>query len=220
MTRYHTLFFDLDDTLYHRSSGLWNVIGERINTFMIERLEIPEQLVSQVRDEYLRSYGTTLNGLIINHQIDPHEYLDFVHNVQIDAYLHPNPALQRMLADLHPKKVIFTNASADHAERVLKRLGVDIYFDQIIDILALEFHNKPLPQAYERALLLAQVTDPSACLLIDDRVENLLPGTAIGMTTVQVGDREGHPKVDFRIKQITDLLDFFPGINQNSDYEN
>ncbi|NIS79444.1 MAG: pyrimidine 5'-nucleotidase [Anaerolineales bacterium] len=220
MGRYCTLFFDLDDTLYPRSSGLWNAIGERINSFMIDRLEIPEENVSPIRDEYLRTYGTTLNGLVANYQIDPFEYLTFVHDVQIEDYLHPDPVMQRMLASLHPSRIIFTNASVSYAMRVLKRLGVDPYIDQIIDIIALDFHNKPLPQAYERALDLAQESDPKACMLIDDRVDNLLPAAALGMTTVLVGDRGGHPGVDFHIERITELLDKVPGINQNPDFRN
>ncbi len=207
MTPIHTIFFDLDDTLYPNTNGLWEAIGKRINSFMISRLDIPEQRVSFIRDEYLHSFGTTLNGLIANHQVDPQEYLAYVHDVPLEEYLHPDPDLQQMLAQIPQRKIIFTNSNSAHANRVLSVLGVESYIDLILDIVALEFINKPKPQAYTRALEITKAGDAQNCLFLDDRVENLLPAAELGMKTALVGNKTKPAAVDYHLAHITDLLE-------------
>jgi putative hydrolase of the HAD superfamily len=212
MRPYQTLFLDLDETLYPSSNGLWQAIGERINIYMHQRLAIPAERVLELRGEYFRAYGTTLNGLMANHNIDPYDYLAFVHDVPLDALLMPDPALSAMLTKLRQKRVIFTNASSDYARRVLRRLGVEDKIDLIIDIVALEFQNKPRLAAYQKALILAEEDDPHACLLADDRVTNLLPAAEMGMTTVLVGENEDDPQIDFHINSISQLAAAVPGL--------
>jgi putative hydrolase of the HAD superfamily len=214
MQNYNVLFFDMDDTLYPSSNGLWEAIGQRINTFMTERLSIPAMEVIALRDHYLQSFGTTLNGLIENHHVDPQEYLAYVHDIPIESFLDPDFELRTMLKELHQKKVIFTNASSDHVRRVLQRLGVDDLFDQVIDIIALEFSNKPKPAAYQKALAFTSAVDPSACLLAEDRIDNLLPAGALGMTTVLVGERSSGNQADYQIQTITDLTRVVPGLSE------
>ncbi len=204
-SNFRILFLDLDETLYPSDNGLWEAIGNRILTFMMQKLDIAKDTAAGLRDEYFHSYGTTLNGLRINFQIDPHEYLTFVHDVPIHDFLQPDPGLFDMLAKLPQKRVVFTNASRDHAERVLGRLGVINEIDQVIDIIALEFENKPKPSAYVRALALAGERDPKACILVDDRVQNLLPAGRMGMTTVLVGEDQSNPDINFTISNISEL---------------
>jgi len=116
-----TLLFDLDDTLYHPSSGVWQAIGERINRFMAERVGIPAERVAALREQYFVTFGTTLNGLRANHGVDPEEYLAFVHDIPLDRLLAEDLQLQGMLALLPQRKVIFSNADRAHAQRVLQR---------------------------------------------------------------------------------------------------
>jgi putative hydrolase of the HAD superfamily len=212
MRSYRTLFLDLDETLYPSSNGVWQAIAERIHNYLHQRLAIPADQVMELRMKYFRAYGTTLNGLMANHDIDPFDYLAFVHDVPLDALLKPDPALSTMLAGLRQKRVIFTNASRDYAHRVLRRLGIEHEIDLIVDIIALEFQNKPRPVAYQKALRLAGEDDPHACLLVDDRVANLLPAADMGMTTVLVGDKESDPQIDFHISQISQLAATVPGL--------
>jgi pyrimidine and pyridine-specific 5'-nucleotidase len=110
--------------------------------------------------------------------------------------------------------VVFTNAHQEHAQRVLRRLGVLKQIDQILDITALNFENKPKPIAYKRALALAGETEPELCVLVDDRTPNLIPGKVIGMTTVLVGDKQPHNSVDYHLQQITELIKIVPGLDQ------
>lgn len=219
MTLFSTLFFDLDDTLYPSASGLWEAIGLRINAFMTDRLGIPANKVIQIRDQFLQQYGTTLNGLISNYQVDPFEYLSYVHDVQMESFLEPDPELKSMLAGLPQKRVIYTNASEDHANQVLELLGIQSCIDQIIDIVALEFINKPRPESYERALSLCAVDEPGTCVLVDDRAVNLLPASLLGMTTVLVGGGDHHPGVDYQITTITDLVSTLPALRAQSEDE-
>ncbi len=207
MTTIHTIFFDLDDTLYPNTNGLWEAIGERINAFMIQRLNIPEQHVSEIRDGYLHSYGTTLNGLIANHQINPQDYLEYVHEVPLEDFLHPDPDLQKMLAQIQQRKIVFTNSNTGHAKRVLNILGIESNIETIIDIVALDFINKPKPQSYTRAMEITKTSNPGNCLILDDRVDNLLPAVTLGMKTVLVGNKAKPANVDYHLQCVTDLLD-------------
>lgn len=210
MSSITTLFLDLDDTLYPNSSGIWQMIRKRIQLFLLEKLNITPDEAAALRIEYLEKYGTTLNGLVRHHQIEAEEYLSFVHDVPVEEQLPPNPALQEMLSDIHLKRVIFTNSSSEHAERVIQRLGIHEQIDQVIDIRALEFVNKPEPGAYQRALALAGEPESTNAMLVDDRIENIRTAASLGMKTVFVGEILNDPAVDFQIIQITDLLSAVP----------
>jgi putative hydrolase of the HAD superfamily len=196
--------------LYPSSSGLWDAIGERINLFLLNRLALDPATVSQVRDRYLTEYGTTLNGLMAEHHIDPYDYLFFVHEVPLEEMLQPDPELQAMLDRLTQKRVIFTNSYLPHVERVVRRLGVEDQIDQVVDIVALDFVNKPKEEAYRRALELSGESDPAACVIVDDRALNLEPAVSMGMRPVLVDERgksaDGVPK----IRRITQLVDVVP----------
>ena len=216
MSNYRVLFLDLDDTLYPNTCGLWKAIGDRIIDFMTDRLDISTNKADELRKEYFLAYGTTLNGLRIHHNVDPLDYLDFVHDVPIDAYIQPNPELHQMLSKIAAKRVIFTNASRDHVERVTHRLGIEKQIDQVIDIIALDYHNKPKPSAYSRALSITGEKDPTVCVLVDDRSRNLIPGREMGMTTILVGDQEHDPHIDFHIDLITQLTLTVPGLDHGT----
>lgn len=184
------LLFDLDETLYSPQTGLWPVIGERIVSYIHERLAVPWEEARALRFRYAQQYGVTLAGLLRERQVDPDDYLEYVHRLPLDQYLAPDPALNAMLARLPLPKAVLTNASADHARRVLEQLGVARHFDQIIDIKALNYINKPQPEAYRRALTLLGASGPE-CVFIDDLARNLAAAHDLGLITVWV-----HPPAD------------------------
>jgi len=208
MLRY--VLFDLDNTLYPPSSGLWEQIGHRINLYMMERVGIPAEEVSATRVEYLNAFGTTLNALRHYYRVDPDDFLEFVHDLPLSRYLERDPELDAMLARMELGKVVFTNSDRPHAERVLAQLGIGGHFEKIIDIRALAFVNKPEQGAYERVLQIIPA-QPSECVFVEDSLVNLLPARKMGMTTVLV--REGAPAAgaDYQIARITDL-DRVPGL--------
>ena len=216
MKNYSTLFLDLDETLYPHSNGLWEKIGERITLFMVSRLNINEENAQDLRARYLSEYGTTLNGLRANHAIDPDVYMEFVHDVPIHDHIEPAPHLRQMLASIRIKKIIFTNSHDAHVKRVLNALDVSDQIDDIIDIYALNFINKPRPEAYAQALKIAHYPDTKTCILADDRSVNLIPAAELGMTTVLVGGNESDPAITHRIDEITDLVECIPELADTS----
>ena len=200
--------FDLDNTLYPKSCGLWQEIGNRINRYMTERLGIHEREVSERRDQFLKAFGTTLNALRHYYSVDPDEFLAFVHDIPLGRYLQYDPALDSMLERLKLRKIIFTNADAQHARRVLSRLGLMRHFESIIDIHLLEFVNKPDPRAYMKALEFVPAR-PEECVLIKDSLANIIPARHLGMTTVLVGGGPDSNGANYRIERITDLEEIF-----------
>lgn len=199
------LFVDLDDTLYPRDNGVWQAISRRIQAYLVERIGLKPQEAERLRKTYLDQFGTTLNGLRAYYDIDPYDYLEFVHLVNLDSLLQPDPRLRRVLQDVPQRKVIFTNASRQHADRVLSLLGVEDLFDSIIDITALEFVNKPDIDAYQRALQLSGHPEPRHCILVDDRAANLMPAAQLGFTTILVGSQDGSSEIDYQINSIYDV---------------
>ena len=216
MARFRTLLLDLDDTVYPADTGLWEAIGERINRFIVEALGIDPVQASALRQQYFQRYGTSLNGLLLHHGIDPFAYLRFVHDLPLEKYLKPDPELRRMLGRLSVPAVIFTNADAAHATRVLRLLGVVDQIKQIVDIVALEWVNKPGPEAYRRAMALCGVDDASAYLVVDDQMRNLFPAAALGMGTVLVGNSAPVDGIDACLASASELLETYPELQRLS----
>jgi len=205
------ILFDLDDTLYPRNSGIMGQIREQILAYMHTRLDLTPEEADELRRHYLHTYGTTMRGLQIHHQIEPEEYLDFVHDIPLHDYIRPNPDLDRALASLPQQKVVFTNASREHARRVLDVLGVGHHFDRIVDVRDVDFESKPRLTAYHRVCELLDLR-PEECVLVEDNVRNLRPAKELGMTTVLVGedDEDTAGAVDYTIahvKEIATVLD-------------
>jgi putative hydrolase of the HAD superfamily len=199
--------FDLDDTLYPASCGLWPVLVMRMEQYMVERLGIAAQSVSEMRRRYMAGFGSTLNGLRREYNIDAIEYLAFVHDVPLEQFIQPQPRLSEMLGRLPVEKVIFTNADSPHARRVLATLGVAEHFPLIVDVHSMDFFNKPDPRAYQQVLALTGAR-PDECIFADDRLANLLPASELGMKTVLVKDgATGSPPagIDFQISTILEI---------------
>ncbi len=180
------LFFDLDDTLYDHGSGVWEAIRDRMNTFLQEHLQLSREDAISLRQEYYITYGTTLKGLLIEHDIDVNAYLSYVHDVPLSKYIKPDPQIAAMLSSIDYAKFIFTNADEAHAKRVLDYLGITNLFQSLIDIRALKFHCKPDPYAYQLAMGLAGVSEPVNCVLIDDSPRNIHAAHNFGFLTVLV----------------------------------
>ena len=210
-SRFRFLLCDLDDTLYPRSSGLMQAVGRLIRRYMIERLDLTPAEAERLKRRYYEQYGTTMRGLILHHKVEPEDYLAYVHNLPLERFIRPNPALDEMLARIPLRKAVFTNASREHADDVLQILGVSHHFERIIDIRDFGFNSKPHRMAYRRMLALLD-TRPDECILVDDAVHNLVPAKRMGMGTVLVGGDSspvGSPEdePDLRIADILHLAE-------------
>ena len=185
--RFTTLFFDLDDTLYPSSTGLWIAIKERMILYMRERMSIPENDVPVLREQYFKMYGTTLRGLQARHNVDAQDYLAFVHDLPLKDYLRPNPTQREIIASLPGRKLIFTNADVPHARRVLAALQLDDLFDGIVDVNAVAPYCKPMPESFAIAQEIANEPDPRKCVIIDDLPRTTRAALNAGMASLLYG---------------------------------
>jgi putative hydrolase of the HAD superfamily len=176
-----TWIFDLDNTLYPASCGLFPQVQQRMNEYICTRLAVSEEQAAELRRTYFREHGTTMNGLMKVHNIDPHDFLAFVHDVDL-ACVPPDPALVAALGQLNGRKIVHTNGSVPHAERLLDHLGLSPAFSGIIDIVAADFEPKPALVGY-RLLLRRHSVRPETALMVEDMARNLAPAAELGMTT-------------------------------------
>lgn len=201
-----SILFDLDNTLYPKTVGIFEMVVDRIRNYMEDRLGFEKNLARELRQEYLRKYGSTLRGLMIQQKIDPEDYLTYVHDVGTEEKLSPNPALAELLESIPFDKAIFTSAHLPHAQKVLRCLGVQKYFSHIFDITFTRYIPKPNPEPYGQILEHLGM-DGRHCMMIEDLPANLLPAKKLGMTTVLVGQSADGTDgfVDYQIEDILEL---------------
>ena len=193
--------FDLDETMYPRSAGVMQAIGQRITLYLEQFMGLTTDEALALRRKHVVDYGTTLRGLQIENSIDSDQYMEFVHDVPVEDLVHFDPRLDRALESIDAQKIIFTNASREHAERVLAALGMRRHFARIIDVRDADWVCKPHREAYVRLLALLDLPAPR-CLLVEDNVRNLRPAAAMGLTTVLVDAAGDGDAVDFVIDEI------------------
>jgi putative hydrolase of the HAD superfamily len=173
--------FDLDNTLYPASCRLFDQVQQRMNEFICDRLNLSPEAAAELRRSYFREHGTTMNGLMTVNRIDPHEFLAFVHEIDLTC-VPPDPGLVAALGQLRGRKIVHTNGSVRHAERLLDHLGVSDSFCGIVDIVAADFDPKPALTGY-RLLLQRHAVEPSTAIMVEDIARNLAPAAELGMTT-------------------------------------
>jgi putative hydrolase of the HAD superfamily len=205
-----TWIFDLDLTLYRPEANIMAQVRDRIALYVEQYFEISSEQAHQVRQNYYQQYGTTLGGLMAEHNIEPHGYLDFVHDVDMTK-LHPAPELRAAIEGLPGRKLIFTNADAPYAKRVLAKLELDGVFEDIFDIHRMDHVPKPALPSYH-ALCQELSIDPCRALFVEDSAHNLVPAKAIGMTTIwvnndsQAASSGNEIHIDHEISDVTEWL--------------
>ncbi|MGB0682686.1 MAG: pyrimidine 5'-nucleotidase [Magnetovibrionaceae bacterium] len=180
----HTWVFDLDNTLYDARCNLFHQIDIRMRGFIEDFLGLGPDEAFRIQKTYFREYGTTLRGLMDRHGLEPERFLDHVHDIDLGV-VEPNPALDRHLDTLPGRKVIFTNASAGHAERVTKKLGINRHFEGCLDIVGTGYLPKPQARTYD-ILIDRFGIEPEGAVMVEDMARNLSPAKALGMTTLWV----------------------------------
>jgi putative hydrolase of the HAD superfamily len=203
--RFTTIFFDLDDTLYPSSAGLWNAIKNRMTDYMRERMNIPAAEIPVLREKYYLQYGTTLHGLQRHHQIDVDDYLAYVHDIPVGGYLTPDPVQRAILASLPTRNLIFTNADIHHAERVLAALNLRDLFSAIVDVNTVAPYCKPMPESFAIAMKSAGETDPSCCVMIDDLAHTTRAAKSAGIFSIIFGGRAINGDADASLSDWNEL---------------
>jgi putative hydrolase of the HAD superfamily len=179
-----TWVFDLDNTLYPASCGLFDQIDRRICEYVSVLLKVDLAEARRMQKEYFYQYGTTLHGLMTRHKASPGEFLDYVHDID-HSPVPANPALDEALHALPGRKLIFTNGTVAHAEKVLARLGVTHHFGDIFDIVHSDYIPKPDIGPYRKFIGQFGLRARTAAMF-EDIARNLKPPHDLGMTTVLV----------------------------------
>ena len=185
LTHIDTWLFDLDHTLYPSTVPVLRLIEGRIRDYMVRLTGLPADEAWAVQRGYLADYGGAVAGLVKHYGIEPHAFLAEVHDVPVDS-LSADLELRHALARLPGRRLIFTNGSARHAERVLERLAIADLFEAVFHTEAANMIMKPDPRAFT-ALIAAHAIDPQTTAFFEDRAVNLEPAAKLGMTTILVG---------------------------------
>jgi len=176
--------FDLDNTLYRADSRIFDQIDARMAAYVGRLLSVGPDEAKRIQKAYYREHGTTLNGLIRLHAVDPEDFLDCVHDIDLES-LTPDPALNAALDRLPGRRFVFTNGCRRHAARVLGRIGLSGHIDEVWDIRTTAFTPKPFDAAYASVVEQAKLS-PARAAMFDDLKRNLVPAQALGMTTVWI----------------------------------
>jgi len=203
----HTLFLDLDNTLYSKSSGLMDAIRDRIISYMSNIMQMSDKQIAEVRTYSLKKYGTTLIGLMELYGIDKHHYLDYVHDLDLNDFLVKEKTVIETLKTLPQRKVIFSNADSGHIQRVLDFLEISQFFDCIIDVHVLMPNVKPQPEAFQKALKAAGLSSWEGCVFIDDYLPNVQAAEKLGLFSVLM-DETSMQEYPRRISSIESIKDF------------
>jgi putative hydrolase of the HAD superfamily len=181
--------FDLDNTLYPPGSDLWPKIDARITMFLAEMFGLDGMSSRALQKYYYQRYGTTLRGLMAEHEMGADEFLAFVHDIDRSSLL-PNHNLASAITALPGRKLILTNGSRQHAIDTAKALGIDKMFEDIFDIVASNLVPKPAAEAYERFFDKHGV-DPKNAAMFEDIAHNLEVPHARGMRTTLIVPKAG-----------------------------
>ncbi len=186
--------FDLDNTLYASEINLFAEIDIRMRDYIAAFLGLSGDDAFRIQKQYFREFGTSLCGLMQVHGMAPGPFLDHVHDIDL-ACLPADPELDAALAALPGRKVIYTNASAGHAERVAARLEISHHFDGIFGIAEADYAPKPDPLPYN-TLVDRFGLRPHRTVMVEDTLRNLAPAAALGMTTVWIRTGSDHGRFD------------------------
>jgi len=199
--------FDLDNTLYPQSCDLFAQVDRRMTDYVRDLLDLPRDVAYKVQKDFYRDYGTTLRGLMDCHQIDPDDFLDYVHDIDYSC-LAPDRVLIETLRRLEGRKIIFTNGSRRHAENVLNQLGLTAIFEAIFDIKDADYVPKPSRAPYEQFLRDFNL-DPCQAVMFEDMDCNLKIPHALGLRTVLIVPENQTCRRDPHIDFVTDNLGHF-----------
>jgi putative hydrolase of the HAD superfamily len=203
--------FDLDNTLYSGQTKVFSEVDKKMSAFISKKMNIDLVKAKEIQKKYFYEYGTTLSGLMKQNNIDPHDFLDFVHDIDI-SWLPKDLKLKDELIKIKEKKFIFTNGSHAHVENVTKQLGIDGLFDGAFDIVDANFVPKPHIDPYKKIIDKFKI-EPTKSILIEDIAHNLEQAKNLGMKTCWLENEEtfakkdaDKPYIDYKIKNLPSFL--------------
>jgi putative hydrolase of the HAD superfamily len=203
--------FDLDNTLYSGQTKVFSEVDKKMSAFISKKMNVDLIKAKEIQKKYFYEYGTTLSGLMNQDGIDPHDFLEFVHDIDI-SWLPQDLKLKEELIKIKEKKYIFTNGSYAHVKNVTKQLGIDGLFDGVFDIVDANFVPKPHVNPYKKIIEKFTI-DPTKSILIEDIAHNLEQAKNLGMKTCWLENEEtfakkdaDKPYIDYKIKNLPSFL--------------
>ena len=203
--------FDCDGVLYKDLEKVFGQVSKRMTEYISKKLNVDFKKAKELQTNYFYEYNTSLNGLMINHKIDPDDFLQYVHKINLD-FLEKDTILREELIKLKAKKFVFTNGSHDHIINITKHLGIDDLFDGAFDITDCNFLPKPSIEPYEKLIKKFDI-NPKETVFIEDIAKNLEPAKKLGMKTVWLINNEYWGKkdsdknfIDLKIKNLSSFL--------------
>jgi putative hydrolase of the HAD superfamily len=203
--------FDLDNTLYSGQTKVFAEVSKNMSAYISKKLDIDLLEAKELQKKYFYENGTTLSGLMRYDKIDPHEFLEFVHNIDI-SWLPKDLLLRQELIKIKEKKYIFSNGSHSHVENVTKQLGIEDLFDGAFAITDADFIPKPNIESYKKMINKFDL-DPKKSILIEDIAHNLEQAKNLGMKTCWLENNDtfakkdaDKPYIDYKIKSLPSFL--------------
>ena len=203
--------FDLDNTLYSGQTKVFSEVDKKMSSFISNKFNVDLLEAKKIQKEYFYEYGTTLSGLMKKKKINPNEFLEFVHDIDI-SWLPKDKLLRQELIKIKEKKFIFSNGSHAHIKNVTNQLGINGLFDGAFDITDADFIPKPRLEPY-RKLIKKFGLDPKQSILIEDIAHNLEQAKNLGMKTCWLENDEAFakkdvdkPYIDYKINNLPSFL--------------
>ena len=205
------ILFDCDGVLYQDLEAVFGQVSRKMTEYISNKLNVDLKKAKELQTNYFHKYNTSLNGLMIHHDIDPKEFLDFVHDIDL-SFLEKDTALRYELENINLRKFVFTNGSHDHVKHITSTLGIEDQFEGIFDIVDAEYHPKPESKAFDLMIEKFKI-DPKETLYIEDIAKNLSIGKERGAITAWlINDEEWGKKesdkdyIDYKIENLTLFL--------------
>lgn len=182
MHRLDTFIFDLDHTLYDANTGVFQDLHKRMSHYVSKLLDVDRPTADNIRKNLYETYGTTLNGLMNEYDIDPNPFFDYVHDVDLNM-VHKCADTAEMIENLPGRKLVYTNAPLEHAINILQHLEILDLFEAIFDLKAANLVPKPNVEPYEAFIQKYNIT-PETSVMFEDSAKNLVPAARVGFKTV------------------------------------
>ena len=211
MKNIKNILFDCDGVLYQDLESVFGQVSKRMTKYISNKLKINLTDAKKLQTNYFHKYNTSLNGLMIHHDIPPQEFLKYVHDIDL-SFMQKDCILRSEIEKLSLKKFVFTNGSKEHVKNITSHLGIDDLFDGVFDIVDANFHPKPAAEAFDLMVKKFKI-DPTETLYIEDIAKNLSIGKERGATTVWLindeywGKKESEEYyIDYKIKNLSLFL--------------
>ena len=205
------ILFDCDGVLYQDLEAVFGQVSKKMTEYISKKLNLDLKVAKELQRSYFHKYDTSLNGLMIHHNIPPKEFLDYVHDIDL-SFLEKDKTLRKELESINLRKFVFTNGSKEHVKNITTSLGIDDQFENVFDIVDAKYNPKPAAKAFDLMLEKFKI-DPKETLYIEDIAKNLSIGKERGTTTAWLindeywGKKESDKEfIDYKIENLSLFL--------------